>query len=678
MSDPFSITGLGIGAASITLQIFDGCLKGYRYFESATNMTAECESIKIRIMMEYSRLQQWGDASGLTDKNRHKQYDKKMRVNAALIEAILTEIRSELKLLRKASLKRNDLELSEADLFDSPQEGMLGDSSRHIFSRRPIESIDLQKFEMIFHSPFIPQEKRRYPKGINGIISMAKGTKAIVTQPKRMQWALRDKAKITASVDRLKGLVDHLQGMLDETQMQVLLDTTHETWMAMLQIQSSVEGMQKLLEAMQADDVQSAMPDSVRLSEASTLVGSVTTTTQHNVLRNEPQTFYERLTFFSIVAAKQLELHESHIEGGYETTWSNLRISQTEFTNLQQTEPKLVRSSRTFASYQGRTVWIEWKPYIPVRPPITSPEQVATKKGPDPFVLKNVERLVWLLRTPNRPEEFCVPVCNGYFVEEGRNCFGIVYELKDQTTGVDKPTSLFERLLDKPPTLQERIRIARRLARCLMHLHAVNWLHKGIRSSNILFADSGSEVPKDIYISGLEYARPDEAGLTNTAPVEDLSWGEYLHPGYLGPNRRKGYRKTYDIYSLGIVLLEIAHWRPAERILNFRSSSLGGREESGDNGARAAKEVPDDETIAKSLPNLSAVRDRLLESELTPLEHVKCTMGERYHSVVRACLVGMEAFGLNDDLSQSDAAIAALLQQAYLRIVIDVLETITV
>lgn len=656
-------------------------------------MKDECESLKIRIMMEYSRLQQWGDATGLTDGNRHGEYDKKMKINAALIEAILTEIRSELKHISKMSLQRGELRMKETDMFeeaaridnersgihqaneekdtqlksvetlDLPKRGDItsipttrgyinirsetqGSPGFPKYSRQAIDKLDLQKFKSIFNSPYIPKEKRRSHKGLNGLVNFAKGMKTVATDPKRMKWALRDKAQVGKRVSRLKELTDFLYETIDDTQKQMLLDTTQECWMTLLQIQDTVGGMQKLLEAMQADEtVQYSAHRSGFDPERSTLVKSVGVSAGNELILDTSKEVYKRLAWFSYVATKDSLNFQQY----------GNKLSYDDLQQLQQYGPDWNTAARTFAMFQGRKVWIEWKRYEEVSTVISGGEIV---RGPNFQTQNNIERLISLLRIQNRPAEFCVPSCIGYFSVGGKLArFGIVYEFPDEMNKALNPYVLLDAFKTKPPALQSRIAIAQDMAACLMYLHAVNWLHKGIRSSNVLFPQAPGQDDRKMYISGLEYARPDEAGLTNKVPIGDLTGAEYIHPEYLEPNQRKGYRKTYDIYSMGIVLFEIAYWRPLKDILDLGSSA---------------------DDPEKTLEAARGVRKRILKDDPGLLDYVRCTMGDRYHSAVHACLTGMEAFGLNDDLPQSDPAIAAFLQQAYMRVVIDVLKSIVV
>lgn len=655
-------------------------------------MKDECESLKIRIMMEYSRLQQWGDATGLTDENRQGEYDRKMKINAALIEATLTEIRSELKHISKLTLQREELKITETDMFEeTPQvdngKGGIhrtnekkdtylkpvetvdvskrgditsmpatrryiynrsetqGSASRPKYSKQAINKLDLQKFNSIFDSPYIPQEKRRYHKGLDGVMSFAKGMKIVVTDRKRMKWALKDKVQVGKRVTRLKELTDFLHETIDDTQKQMLLETTQECWMALLQIQDTVGGMQKLLEAMQADDTVTNSAHQSGFDPGSTLVGSAGASTGNERIPEASKAVYERLAWFSYVATKDLLIPQ----------YRGNKLSDDDSHQLRRKIPNYKAGVRTFASFQGRNVWVEWKRYEEASTVVDGGKII---RGPNAQTQNNIERLISLLKIQNRPAEFCVPSCIGYFsVSDKLAHFGIVYEFPDEIDKASNPYTLSDAFETKPPALQPRITIAQDIATCLMYLHAVNWLHKGIRSSNVLFPQAPGQDNRKMYISGLEYARPDEAGLTNKVPIGDLTGAEYIHPEYLEPNQRKGYRKTYDIYSMGIVLFEIAYWRPLKDILDLSSSA---------------------DDPEKTLEAARGVRKRILKDDPGLLDYVRCTMGDRYHSAVHACLIGMEAFGLNDDLPQSDPAIAAFLQQAYMRVVIDVLKSIVV
>lgn len=78
----------------------------------------------------------------------------------------------------------------------------------------------------------------------------------------------------------------------------------------------------------------------------------------------------------------------------------------------------------------------------------------------------------------------------------------------------------------------------------------------------------------------------------------------YIHPARHGP-RPRSFTKAYDIYSLGVVLLELGLWRPLERF-------------------QAKLSTADPNGMQKALIEIS--------------QELGITMGKRYRKVVEWCL----------------------------------------
>lgn len=225
------------------------------------------------------------------------------------------------------------------------------------------------------------------------------------------------------------------------------------------------------------------------------------------------------------------------------------------------------------------------------------------------------------------------------------------------------------------PPLQSRISRAKELVTSLHFLHAVNWLHKGLRDQSILvLTQNGSPDYSQPFISGFEYSRPDETDITTTAAPD--TWAVYAHPDYQRFDK-KTYRKTFDIYSLGIILLEIALWKSAEEILGFGQPSVPTGEK--DKSPEMKDEFQGKKVYSKdSLQDLTNIRSRLLIDEPSLLEQVRATMRSRYHDTVRSCIGGLEYFNLPTEADETSPDIATQLQQAYLRLVVDILRSIRV
>ncbi|KAJ2990468.1 hypothetical protein NUW58_g2932 [Xylaria curta] len=122
------------------------------------------------------------------------------------------------------------------------------------------------------------------------------------------------------------------------------------------------------------------------------------------------------------------------------------------------------------------------------------------------------------------------------------------------------------------PTLDERFRVAFLLATALQKWHSVGWLHQVISSHNIIFFKVDGQERfdyKNPFLHGFEFARPDFDPSIGRALEDDAS-NIYRHPNRQGPSRR-GHRKIHDIYSLGVVMLEIGLWQIASDMIDPRS-----------------------------------------------------------------------------------------------------------
>lgn len=164
--------------------------------------------------------------------------------------------------------------------------------------------------------------------------------------------------------------------------------------------------------------------------------------------------------------------------------------------------------------------------------------------------------------------------CAGYFVTDER--VGYVFELPRNTNPSSNPRSLLSLLyeggvaeddredIDKPP-LEQRYALSKALCKCIYYLHASELVHKGIRSDNILFfrreGDRMDHVRlEELYITGFDHSRLDGLDdLTITKTTLSTNEGRYRHLGFYTSTSRRS-TKIHDLYSLGLVLLEIAHW----------------------------------------------------------------------------------------------------------------------
>lgn len=619
--------------------------------------------------MQEGRLVDWASITGLTDRDVPERYNKTMRVHRATVVALLNELVSVLVHMKCVHLIQDQI------TEDNPKD----DGSPDV-SVEPVKPADIsdpgdatqavpKKEERIIEAAYLGVAdtiagRRKSRAGVNHIIRICKGFGKIIKEPRRLKWAMLDKKKFQKGLQRLTELTDYLHEMVGADQMQELLQSSHDTCLALLQLSNSVHDMEALLKA---TTLLPSSPTNNHFDDDTTLVGSSSITIAElaasDSSESEFKNTFEKVVRFSISAIETRD------------TPSLLQLSEKQVHALEWSEgADYERNFRATGLYQGRAVWIEWKKY----------RASYDENGPvpDPGTYQHVEWLASLLNIDSRPDEFRVPRCINYFNDQNNERFGFLYEAPSAGSD-EKPTSLLSWLQRDGISMNSRMSIAQSVAGSLLYLHAVNWLHKGLRSASItlLTNDDTLSSTHKAYISGFEYSRPSDILQTTTGPPESREWALYSHPDYIGLERR-GYRKSYDIYSLGIILLEIAHWAPIDGLLGFadpKSSATKAQVMAGSTRETATSATDGPKKPSKnSLPDLRAARAHILDNQNKILDRVKGTMGERYYEVVRKCLGGLEAFGLPPYADEDHPVIGTLLQQAFIRDVVEPLKSIVV
>jgi hypothetical protein len=255
-----------------------------------------------------------------------------------------------------------------------------------------------------------------------------------------------------------------------------------------------------------------------------------------------------------------------------------------------------------------------------------------------------IKALVSLLQTKPKPPSYRLLDCCGFTVRFSSQShgYGLVFKFPDKFAREEAATlTSLETLLPASKngtapmafSYDARISLAATISASVAELHAADWLHYNITSSNILcFSLNGTPSLEYAYLSGFEFdGYDDPKRLSEPASLDGHN--NYWHPDYQLPlQHRAVYRKTYDLYSLGILLLEILLWRQVDC---YRQEGM----------------------------DASAFREYLLDT-VVPL--VGFSMGEEYEAVVRCCL-DPEALGVGDGEGKK-------LTEAFSRQVVGVLE----
>jgi hypothetical protein len=164
--------------------------------------------------------------------------------------------------------------------------------------------------------------------------------------------------------------------------------------------------------------------------------------------------------------------------------------------------------------------------------------------------------------------------CLGFFIDDGFQRgqkgprYGIIYRLPESSTSAEPFQSLRDVIASarQRAPLRTRLHIAKELVTALCYLLSVGWFHKALNAINLLLLESPGALPQ-VKLVGFEFARPDQPAQRSLDPKDDKVWDLYRHKDCRTAARqtaaysRRGYQKIFDIYSVGILLVEIGQWQ---------------------------------------------------------------------------------------------------------------------
>jgi hypothetical protein len=232
-------------------------------------------------------------------------------------------------------------------------------------------------------------------------------------------------------------------------------------------------------------------------------------------------------------------------------------------------EPDPFENVHTEAMYNGVPVWVEWF--------FSDPRSF---RHMDRVLQLRAKELVSILLRPKRWKmEWPVPPCRGYLRDEEKERYGLVFQ-NPIWVELQATTVTLRQLFTNPgfnmPSLFQRIQIIHSLQSAVESLHLHGLMHQDMRSDSVFFfiKDEASAPELYPYISGFGYPRlPTHHVEMSGNPRMFL----YRHPRHLpdAPNHRSDNQLILDdLYSLAIVLLEIAHWKPIDDILGIENYIL--------------------------------------------------------------------------------------------------------
>jgi hypothetical protein len=460
-------------------------------------------------------------------------------------------------------------------------------------------------------------------------------------------WVLKDKDAFAVMLGELSRLNTHLRELIGNHRLQSIDENVDKMYREMVQHRNKLQDLHGLLDAV------------------SGIIATKSLQERYDGASSSEDRFRDLIRLKSINQrtdqilsgdGKDLKVPEYH-KNEMRLIWKRNSGGRSE-----ESRPRALLAPGNDA---GRIeVWVEWKEYQLSGGVIPAETRARTLA------------LAELLHS-DKPANLCTPHCIGFFDDRdfsGETRYGWILEVPIQNPKSAAIASLFELFSSHPaPTLTERVALAQKLTTTILYLHTANWLHKAVRSDNVIFhrTKEGKVDFNQPVLSGFDYARPSGGATTmreKTGTEED--WDLYRWPDiqYSTPIKTNS-RKTFDVYSLGLVLLEIAHWQRLPDLMGLAWPGV-------------------DPVQAKSIrERLLGIADRPLEpasddpgihTPANALWRVALVAGQKYFAATKRCIIahGEEGLGIDDKVDQNEPEPGLKLQEAYYGKVVQVLNEI--
>lgn len=482
----------------------------------------------------------------------------------------------------------------------------------------------------------------------------------------RLKWTSLDKEAFERLLANFSTLNDNMTNLLDHSLQVEIRNTVQDTNRGVLLLHHKIADLGHLVLALKSQldagaTVNSSLMSKVEREANADALRQLSKLAKFKEFSEKIDPKSDKPVKKDEAASKFLELATAGPQGNL---WVPRYLIELD-ADVDESDPDANRCEALLKTPKGKKkVWIEWKDYDASG----HPDSLSKAEAVD-----RVRKLAALLNHSPKPEAFRTPHCLGFFdradpnipeddVDILDNRLGLIFERpgdEDLHTTLP-PVSLRDLLQDhsfRKPRVTERIKLAHALSNCLLYLHAVNWLHKGLRSHNVLFfrARAGHVDLRRPYLSGFDFSRPGGSDEMTDAPGIDAEHDMYRHPSTQSNRRRERERskKSFDVYSLGVIFVELAHWETVEEVLDV--------------DMRRARGNPD---------VVRQVREELLAEHR--IADIGANMGQRFEEATRRCLTGEHELGLRKGDDETADEVAEKLSMRFYEDVVKTLEEVTV
>jgi hypothetical protein len=588
-----------LAVVSLSFQVFGGIIKGFTLLSKAHNLGRDATLLQTMLCVEESRFIQWARAvellknsdlqSGESDGNdlehetattqndsgaisegsiaAHSVADEaslvQVYVDPRLNCALASQLMAQLQVILTTDGLRQRYKLDLVEMPDS-KPTLAAPNTTSLIEETETATTVLEKLvpdtlrqRILFRARFVQKENHL---------------------PKRLWWAAADKQKFEDMVCDVRGIVNGLWNLLDPVQREDSSAMLRQILAGVIQISQSVSELRALQQSEVAD--------------------SNTTPTYAD----------DVVSLAADLKLTRIEIKDIELAGKAEVPTASPTLSamnRSMLTNVTQTSIN-VNVAQGF--YDGQPVWIEYKDV---------PQRLKGK------LTSRVKNLALLLASTKNPS-FHTLRCQGYLEEEARFVF-IYHWPESSISQISRETrfgmSLTELIRDTKTfasiSITDRLQVARELCKTLLAFHTAGWLHKDIRSDNVMFfRENGWSMP---YVTGFSFARQDSPSEISEQPSKEPLADIYRHPHALG-EPSTSFQKHMDMYSLGLLLLELAEWKALKHIV-----------------AKCVEVRKVDSNVGVRLDSIAEI-PKWLDKHMVATGQLKFRMGDIYADVAHTCL----------------------------------------
>lgn len=522
--DPLSVAALALGAASISFQLFAGCIQGFVLLSTAHNLGKDSSTLLCMLNLQEIQLTEWARRAGLL--KEEGVLDR--RLNETVVCLVLKELQD--LLLNTEKLKHRYKLGLVAKSFSAQQEFPSGTSS--VIHGILGDAISNELRGDIMYRARLIQSKNNFPQ--------------------RLWWAAVDKGKFSELIDTIRSFVTELWHLYDPIRQDDMSRDVQMVLSHVIRMNGKIDQLSSLQETLQLSSNTSISPLSQTSDSTLASAAEVKLVNLHIAATSIAE---EPMVKHSLHEQLQARLKQ-------DTQSEGLNLDIRFLQNFMQIKGN---SEMGVAKYKDETVFVEWK---------TLPTQSRSK------IIARVHDLATLLSTTKHPD-FRSLRCKGVVLDTEAAKVAFVFEFPlpavvhpgvIPSSPYFQPPQSLRSLFRVSPSVTDRIRFALQITQSVKYFHTAGWLHKDLRSENILLLMSEGPrlLPASLILrsilAGFAFSRLDSPSQISEQPSSDPERDLYRHPEAMG-EPSSSFTAAMDIYSLGTILLEIGEWRSLKSLV---------------------------------------------------------------------------------------------------------------